>query len=191
MDGWTVSVSVCSIPISQKVLRGKAQLEQLMQQAPTAETYVWQGLTIRRQALVNGISLYAQALAKYLGDVLLARLERMRPASRAEVEQVLRPALQAGAGEWIDVSGLLVPAEELGDCAGSGRGAVSDLAALNAGFAALAGQADEWGKGAGWWRTSDHGHHGWCGVRTPRLGSGSCLDDQLLADALQGICPGR
>lgn len=186
-----LSFSLFNPYIMQKVLRGKAQLEQLMQQAPTAETYVWQGLTIRRQALVNGISLYAQALAKYLGDVLLARLERMRPASRAEVERVLRPALQAGAGEWIDVSGLLVPAEELeGLLQAVERGAVSDLAALNAGFAALAGQADEW-------------EWSWVVAHFPTMatmagavsvlqdwgGAAAAFDDQLLADARKEFAP--
>lgn len=105
-----------------QTLKGIAVLEDLL--AETADEYVYGGLRVKAKSAKHGLDLYRMALNKYKGDLLLKWEAAGKPAG-----------LSATADEWVDLGGLIVPADVL-DMVGN----VKDLAAANAYFAELEGK---------------------------------------------------
>jgi hypothetical protein len=63
--------------------------------------------------LNKGIQLYETAIHKFLGNSIIKRLEETRFQSDEEIRARLRPDTEIGSGEWVDVSGLIVPKSEI------------------------------------------------------------------------------
>ncbi len=83
-----------------EVLRGKRILEDLRDHKPNAgKNYKYQDYVIKSEWLERGIMYYDLALRIYMGAVL----KRHRPT---------KPRTQRGEGNWIDLSGLLMPESE-------------------------------------------------------------------------------
>ena len=83
-----------------EVLRGKKILEDLRANGPNAgKDYKYQDYVIKPEWLERGIMYYDLALRIYMGAVL----KRHRP---------VKPQTDRGEGNWIDLSGLLMPEHE-------------------------------------------------------------------------------
>ena len=53
------------------------------------------------------------AIHKFLGNSLIKRLEHLSFQSNEDIRTRLIPETKAGSGEWVDLSGLIVPQQEL------------------------------------------------------------------------------
>jgi len=91
---------------ARKMMRGSAILAELGEQANRKQEYVrYNGIYIKRLLLKRCRGYYRLALDKYLGDVLVKRLDARGPA---DLRERLAPDDQAEPpGEWVDVCGLL------------------------------------------------------------------------------------
>ena len=84
-----------------KMVQGLAILEQLRSlSGATSDTYTYQSAKITHSALERGIMLYRMAIEKFLGNSLISRLEKTRK---------LKPEINIGEGDWLDLSGLIAP----------------------------------------------------------------------------------
>ncbi len=120
-----------------KMLKGVETLERLQRVSGEASAvYSFQSTRITRPSLLRGIMLYRTAIVKFLGNSLIKRLEGPAFASEEEFRARLQPTSEAGKGEWIDLSGLIVPkveAEALAAAVEAGR--ITRLEQLNERFA--------------------------------------------------------
>ncbi|MGL4853318.1 MAG: DUF4954 family protein [Phocaeicola sp.] len=98
----------------QKMLQGRKLLKQLRKvSGETSDTYSYQSAKIKNSSLNNGIRFYEIAIQKFLGNSLIKRLEGMTFASDEEIRARLLPDTVVGAGEWVDISGLIAPKSEV------------------------------------------------------------------------------
>lgn len=98
----------------QKMMKGVEVLKTLQHiSGETTELYAYQNCSIRNSSLVKGIDLYNTAIYKFLGNSLINRLKETEFKSIDEVRNQLRPDTQKGMGEWIDLSGLIAPKNEI------------------------------------------------------------------------------
>lgn len=81
----------------------------------TSEIYYYQNTRIKGSSLCNALRLYGMAIRKFLGNSLIKRLEGDAFTSIEEVWQRLKPTEPAGSGEWLDLSGLILPRTLLDD----------------------------------------------------------------------------
>ena len=97
-----------------KMLRGIRILKELKQiSGETSETYVYQSARIKSSALNKGIALYKLAVHKFLGNSLISRLANITFVNERELLQTLPPVSRIGEGDWIDLSGLIAPKQEI------------------------------------------------------------------------------
>ncbi len=93
-----------------KMMKAITLLEELRCLAgETSETYYYQNTRIKRSSLENGLALYHMAITKFLGNSLIKKLESTPFRSMEEVWEQLRPTEEQGTGEWLDLSGLILP----------------------------------------------------------------------------------
>ena len=98
----------------QKMIKGVEVLKSLQViSGETTEIYTYQNCNIRNSSLVKGIELYKIVINKFLGNSLINRLKETEFTSIQEVRQQLKPDTTKGSGEWIDLSGLLAPKNEV------------------------------------------------------------------------------
>ena len=79
----------------------------------TSEVYYYQNTRIKGSSLRTALELYGMAINKFLGNSLIKRLEGTLFRSMDEVWAQLKPTSVEGRGEWLDLSGLILPREEL------------------------------------------------------------------------------
>lgn len=79
----------------------------------TAERYTFQSMTIEARALRKGRQYYKMAIDKFMGNSLIKRLEGTEKLTRQLIAERLRPTHEAGAGEWVDIAGLIAPKSEV------------------------------------------------------------------------------
>lgn len=98
----------------QKMYRGIDVLQKLSDLAgANNELYSYKNCKIRNSSLVNGIKLYRIAIIKFLGNSLISRIGNMHYESIEALRKRLNPTSEKGLGEWIDLSGLIVPQREV------------------------------------------------------------------------------
>ena len=121
----------------QKMLRAMDILKEIQRISGTnTEVYSYQNGKIRRSSLEKGLNYYTMAIDKFLGNSLISRIQK---AGEIKDEDGLRAALrkdsEVGAGDWVDLSGLIAPRSEvfalLDDIE---SGAVTDVRAIDARF---------------------------------------------------------
>lgn len=94
----------------QKMWRGRDVLTQVAEQAGgPQEVYDYKNCKIRHSSLHHGISLYTIGIQKFLGNSLISRLEDKPLHNMADVYAALRPNVEVGLGDWVDLAGLIVP----------------------------------------------------------------------------------
>ncbi|MDD4967996.1 MAG: DUF4954 family protein [Paludibacter sp.] len=98
----------------QKMMKGVDVLKNLQQiSGETTEVYTYQNCNIRNSSLTKGIDLYKIVINKFLGNSLINRLKETNFKTIEEVRQQLKPESTKGLGEWIDLSGLIAPKNEI------------------------------------------------------------------------------
>ncbi|MDH6306467.1 carbonic anhydrase/acetyltransferase-like protein (isoleucine patch superfamily) [Parabacteroides sp. PF5-5] len=98
----------------QKMLKAVDILKNLQLLAgETSEIYYYQNTRIKGTSLCKGLKLYDVAINKFLGNSLIQRLKGTTFDSIEEVRQRLLPTEPEGSGEWLDLSGLILPKDSL------------------------------------------------------------------------------
>jgi len=98
----------------RKMMKGVEVLKSLQQiSGETTDVYSYQNCSIRHSSLVKGIDLYNIAIYKFLGNSLINRLKETKFKTIEEVRKQLSPDTEKGLGEWIDLSGLIAPKDEV------------------------------------------------------------------------------
>lgn len=98
----------------QKMYRAVALLKGIQQIAgANNEVYSYQNCRIKNSSLVRGVELYELAITKFLGNSLISRIGREPIKTIKELHDRLVPTYTIGRGEWLDVSGLIVPQSEI------------------------------------------------------------------------------
>ncbi len=93
-----------------KMMKGVNVLRNLQKIAgETTEVYAWQNCSIKNSSVRNGIELYTLAINKFLGNSLISRLGDKVYNNIDELRSRLQPDNKIGSGEWIDLSGLILP----------------------------------------------------------------------------------
>lgn len=101
----------------------------------TSEIYYYQNTRIKGSSLRTALELYGMAITKFLGNSLIKRLEKEAFPSIEAVRERLRPTEPEGAGEWLDLAGLILPKQMLDDLLEKVEsGAAADLKEIEAFF---------------------------------------------------------
>lgn len=77
----------------------------------TSDVYAYQSAKISNSSLHRGQQLYRIAINKFLGNSLISRLERIDCSSAESLLDSLKPKSQNGAGQWVDMAGMIAPKE--------------------------------------------------------------------------------
>lgn len=100
--------------IVRKVMNGRKILKELERMSEEgSDLYSYQDMKIKKTALDRGIRFYESAIHKYLGGLVVRRLEKIRFGSNEDIRRRLQPDTSAGTGEWVDMSGLIAPESEV------------------------------------------------------------------------------
>ncbi|WP_321479225.1 DUF4954 family protein [uncultured Bacteroides sp.] len=98
----------------QKMFGGHSILKELKRvSGETSELYSYQSAKIKSSSLNGGIKYYEIAIHKFLGNSIIKRLEGINFQSNEEIRERLKPDTTVGLGEWVDLSGLIVPKSEV------------------------------------------------------------------------------
>lgn len=79
----------------------------------TSTEYSYQGTHIRNSSLNNGLALYSKAINKFFGNSIIKRLENQIINNDNDLRAILKSNSTRGCGEWLDLSGLIVPKSEI------------------------------------------------------------------------------
>lgn len=94
----------------RKMMKAVEILTSLQQLAgETSDIYYYQNARIKSSSLRKGLELYGMAINKFLGNSLIKQLEGTEFRSVDEVHLQLLPTEEEGSGEWLDLSGLILP----------------------------------------------------------------------------------
>jgi hypothetical protein len=98
----------------QKMYAGIALLKELQNiSGRECSTYYYQNTRMKESSLIKGIELYRKGIMKFLGNSIIKRLECTRFTSIEEIRERLKPDTKIGLGEWVDLSGLILPLSEV------------------------------------------------------------------------------
>lgn len=93
-----------------KMIRAKEILIDLRKVAgETSDVYYYQNARIKCSSLRKGLMFYDMAIRKFLGNSLIKKLEGENFADLKDVRNRLKITNPEGAGEWLDLSGLILP----------------------------------------------------------------------------------
>ena len=117
----------------QKAIRGKAELERLLdEQGTTSDEYEYSTCVIRNSALKKGIRMYDMAIKMFFGDVM-------------DKHSCTQPRATGGTDDWADLSGMLVPVSEVNRLAEDIKsGSVGSLNEIENRMAEMNAHYDEW-----------------------------------------------
>lgn len=95
-----------------KMMKAVGILKNLQQLVgETSEIYYYRNTRIKGSSLRQALHFYGMAINKFLGNSLIKRLEHTRFESVEQMRRQLMPDTADGAGEWLDLSGLIAPKE--------------------------------------------------------------------------------
>ena len=98
----------------QKMWNGREILNELQAlSGENTDVYGYRNCKIRNTSLRHGRELYTIGIQKFLGNSLISRLEKSEWHTMDELRAALRPDSQSGAGDWVDMSGLIAPKGEV------------------------------------------------------------------------------
>jgi hypothetical protein len=96
------------------MVRGRDLLLELREKDETCALYKHQGVVIEARILSRGIRLYENAIWKFLGNSLITQLEKTElPLTSDEIHKSLALTEADGNGKWVDIAGMICPAEPL------------------------------------------------------------------------------
>ena len=98
----------------QKMWNGRNILNELQAlSGENTDVYGYRNCKIRNTSLRHGRELYTIGIQKFLGNSLISRLEKSEWHTMDELRAALRPDSQSGVGDWVDMSGLIAPKDEV------------------------------------------------------------------------------
>ena len=98
----------------QKMVKAISILENLKEvSGATCDEYVFNNTSIAGNALERGISLYDMGIDKFLGNSVITRLYKSDLHNEQELRDRLAPDSDKGKGDWVDLSGLIAPKNEV------------------------------------------------------------------------------
>ena len=98
----------------ERMVRGRDLLLELREKDETCALYKHQGVVIEARILSRGIRLYENAIWKFLGNSLITQLEKTElPLTPEEIHKSLALTEADGNGKWVDIAGMICPAEPL------------------------------------------------------------------------------
>ena len=98
----------------QKMWNGRNILNELQAlSGENTDVYGYRNCKIRNTSLRHGRELYTIGIQKFLGNSLISRLEKSEWHTMDELRAALRPDSPSGAGDWVDMSGLIAPKGEV------------------------------------------------------------------------------
>lgn len=98
----------------RKMLKGIDILKSLKELCgESTPEYSFNNVIIRHSSLMRGIYLYSLAIEKFLGNSLITRLQGKSIQNNQELRTILNATHSDGLGEWIDLSGLIVPKKRI------------------------------------------------------------------------------
>lgn len=123
----------------QKMLKAVAILRDLARvSGENSDVYSYQSGKIKNSALKKGIGYYEMAINKFLGNSLIKRLEDTDCSDLKTITGRLKPDMAAGAGSWVDMSGLIAPKSEADALiADIEKGVIKDVGELNGRFSRM------------------------------------------------------
>ncbi len=94
----------------QKMFAGIDILEKLKEASGhRADNYGYKKAIIRNAALFKGIKYYQIAIAKFLGNSLISRIQDVDVSTDDALRAALRKDVSEGCGNWADIAGLIAP----------------------------------------------------------------------------------
>ena len=97
-----------------KMLIGIETLKELQKvSGNNSNEYSYQGAHIRSSSLTKGLGLYKIAINKFFGNSIIKRIENKVIKSDKDLQDILKTSSTRGFGQWVDLSGLIVPKGEL------------------------------------------------------------------------------
>ncbi len=120
----------------QKMFKGREILKDLRKvSGETSEIYSYQSAKIKNSSLNKGIKHYEIGIHKFLGNSIIKRLEGINFKSNEEIRARLKPDVEIGKGEWVDISGLIAPKSEIDKLLnGIENGEINRLRCINESF---------------------------------------------------------
>ncbi|MBR0333151.1 MAG: DUF4954 family protein [Alistipes sp.] len=98
----------------QKMLKGLELLRNLRAvSGELSDEYSFHSAKIKNSALRKGIDYYRTAVHKFMGNSIIKRLEGVALPDDETIRHRLRPTIEVGRGEWVDLSGLIAPKSEV------------------------------------------------------------------------------
>lgn len=92
-----------------KMMNGRELLKKLLEDSPGQQVISFDRMKMKRSAGERGINLYQMGIDKFIGNSVIKRLEGMKYSSDDEIRSRLKPDSDKGAGDWIDMAGLITP----------------------------------------------------------------------------------
>jgi carbonic anhydrase/acetyltransferase-like protein (isoleucine patch superfamily) len=100
--------------------------------------YIFNNTSISSTALHRGIQLYYIGIDKFLGNSIITRLKEFEYQSIEDLRKRLKPNTDVGNGDWLDLSGLIAPKNEVVKILDEiENGTISDLKEIQNRFVAL------------------------------------------------------
>ena len=123
----------------QKMLNGVKILKELRRvSGDKSETYAYQSGRIKRSSLEKGLKYYGYAIDKFLGNSLITRIMNSDFSSLVQLRRAMVPDTEYGDGEWLDLSGMIVPQKAVDDVLDAmEKGRITDVRVLGRLFADL------------------------------------------------------
>jgi len=98
----------------RKMISGRELLHKIKEESSGEHnSYTYNNMKITRSSLDRGIELYQTGINKFLGNSIIKRLENKKFKTNAELQKRLLPECDEGKGEWVDLSGLITPKNEV------------------------------------------------------------------------------
>jgi carbonic anhydrase/acetyltransferase-like protein (isoleucine patch superfamily) len=93
-----------------KMMNGRELLKKILKEQSEDQPFVfYERMRMKTSAAQRGITLYQMGINKFIGNSVIKRLEGTEFKSDAEIRKRLEPDTEKGTGNWVDMSGLIVP----------------------------------------------------------------------------------
>jgi hypothetical protein len=93
--------------------------------------YRIKGVAIPETGVQKGIHYYDIGVMKYVGNILVKRINSEKSNSLKELSKLLKPSSKTGTSAWIDMSGFLVPKEKIEElCEDVESGVIDSLSTI-------------------------------------------------------------
>ncbi len=94
----------------QKMINGHRLLTDLKATSgQTSDYFIYHSVKIKNSSLEKGIKLYQTGIDKFLGNCLIKRLENKEFKNIEELRSTLKPEMEVGQGQWVDLAGMFAP----------------------------------------------------------------------------------